>query len=243
MSRDIEQTLRNLEALALRPGTPEEGELARARAIEHATKYKLSSIFTQPDFKPPTYQRPTTSQPKKPKLHKNVVAMEDRLQQDGWFYQGFSNNTRTYKNSRRPDEEIRMTAHWFGTFSCMHVYKPSNSTRPAGNDANELDHFFKSMPYRYELWPRPATRRSSYTDFYDPLLDEFDPLYGQSEPSQTIHEEAKAPEPPKAPETPPAPPEPPEDPIDVRDRIIAEMIRESEEKDREIIALLAERLV
>ena len=132
-----------------------------------------------------------------------------------------------------------MTAHWFGAFSCMHIFKPSNSTRPAGNDAEELDHFFNSMSYRYELWPRPyQTRRPSFTDFYDPLLDEFDPMYGVEEP-QPIKEEAKAPEPPPVEETPPAPPEPQPDPIDVID----EMLRQSIQEEKEIRTLLAQKLI
>jgi hypothetical protein len=239
MAHDIEQKIRSLEALALRPGTPEEGEIARARAIELATKYNFPSIFTQADYKPPSppVSKPTTAPPKN-KLHRTVVAMEDRLKQDGWIYQTFSSNGRIYRNPTRPNEEIYMTAHYFGAFSCMHVFKPSNSTRPAGNDAEELDHFFNSMTYRFELWPRPQTRRPTFTDFYDPLLDEFDPMFGQPEP-QNVQEQAKAPEPPPAPTTPPEPPEPQEEPVDVID----EMLRHSLQEEKEIMALLAQRLI
>ena len=242
MSHDIEQKIRACEALATNNPSEEEREVARARAIELATKYNLPSIFTQADYTPPVFHRPVNkpTTPKPQKLHRNVIAMEERLKQDGWYYLAFQNGSRVYKNVMRPDEEIRMTAHWFGAFSCMHIFKPSHSTRPAGNDAEEIDHFFNSMPYRYELWPRPnQTRNPSYSDFCDPLLDEFDPLYGLPVEPQPIKEETKAPEPQPVVETPPEPPEPQPEPIDVID----EMLRHSVQEEKEIMALLAEKLI
>ena len=237
------QTIRNLEALATKPGTPEEGELARARAIEIALKYNIPSIFTQPDYKPVVDTKPVTppSPPPKPKLHRDVVTMEDCLGRWGWHYYSFSNNGRVYRNRQRPDEEIKMEAHWFGTFSCIHTYKPSGSVRPAGNDADGLSHFFNSIPYRYELWPRPQTRRPSYTDFYDPLFDGFD--FKRPNEPEPIQEEAKTSEPPPVQPTPPEPPVPQEDPLDVMDQKIGAMIKEAERKEQEIRKLLAEKLI
>lgn len=243
MAHDIEQKIRSLEALATRPGTPEEGEIARARAIELSIKYNLPSIFTQADYKPPIYTRPVSKPTPRPqKLHKNVVAMEERLKKDGWTYSHFKDGYRLYKNPSRPNEEIQMTAYFFGSFSCMHIFKPSHSTRPAGNDAEELDHFFNSITYRHELWPQPihVRRQRTYSDFYDPLLDEFDPDFGKPvEEPQPIKEEVKAPETPPVEEPPPAPPEPQEDPIDVID----EMLKHAVQEEREIRALLSSKLI
>jgi hypothetical protein len=161
---NITQTIRNLEALAARPGTFEEGELAKAKAIELSTKHGVPSIYTQPNYTPPTKFKPI---PKPTKLHHKVVAMEEKLKEENWLYSHF-NGKRVYMAAGRPDEEIHMFAYRFGEFTCQHYYKLTGKLRQAGNNPRELDNFFASVSYRYQLWPtlqhdRPITPDDFYT--------------------------------------------------------------------------------
>lgn len=241
MNEDIARKIRSLEALATRPGTKEEGEIAKTRAIELSKKYDIPSIFTQDGYVPPVVEKPLPRPAPPPtRLHRNVVAMEARLLQDGWEYSCFVRGKRIYVNRRRPDETIQMSAYHFGAFSCEHIYKPSWSSRPAGNDATELDHFFGSMTYRHELWPQPIhVRPKVHADFHDPLFSTFDPREVVQEQSKP----AEAPKPIVEETTPPEPPVEQPDPYEEHDAMLAEMLRRAEEEEREIRELLAEKLI
>jgi len=202
--KNIERKLRSLETLALRPGNEAEGALARQRAIEIATKYSLPCVFTTPNYVPPAKQfRPIPPTPPKPtKLHPTVLSLEHKLKREGWKYSHFTDGMRVYKLGSRPAEEIHMTAHWFGDFSCQHYYKPTRRYRPAGTTPRELDHFFNSIAYRHELWPDPTQDRPrNATDFLEPPLppidSEFYRIFNPSDvpepeqPVEEIHEAAR----------------------------------------------------
>lgn len=188
---DHEQTIRNLEALALRPGTKEEGSAARAKAIFLSKKHGIATIFSREvrrDPIPVVVAQPIKQPPKPPKppetpakLHPKVLAMEESLTRNGWTYRYFLNGNRVYKWDSRPNEEIQMQAYWFGEFSCQHLFKPSGQVRPAGNTPVELEHFFDSISYRHELWPRQRPR--TVVDFMEPLEPESEPI------AETISEE------------------------------------------------------
>jgi hypothetical protein len=204
--------IRALEALALRPGTPEEGEMAKLRAIEHSKKYGIPSIFTSggPIPKPePSKPRPYQYSPPKPEaprtLHKTVADLEESLKNNGWTFRFFHNGQRIYKNTSRPEEEILMSSLGFGQFSCNHFYLPSYTYRPVGQSVRELENFFGSVAYRYELWPLPMNQRHrKHSQFYE------DPIFGnkkaeEPQKAEPIVEETVVP---------PKPPEPEPEPID-----------------------------
>jgi hypothetical protein len=159
VSDNIEHKIRALEALALRPGTPAEGDLAKQRAIELSQKHGVRSIFTDPTYKPVSRPKPKVA----PKLHPIVVALDNYLRREGWIFSGFGKGMRIYKNASRPDEEIHMTAHGFSQFTCQHLYIPSGHYRQAGNNPEELISFFDSVSYRLQLWP---DRNPTEEDFY-----------------------------------------------------------------------------
>lgn len=190
MSQDYEQKIRACEALALRAGTPEEGEVARNRAIELSKKYNIPSIFTQEGYVPPESELKSPRPVREKLLHKNVVILEECLKLFGWKYSHFYNGDRIYYNQRRNNEAIHMAAHMFGEFSCSHFYRPTHSYRPAGKTSPELKDFFNSITYRNELWPHP--RHQSDSNFYDPLFNKFEVKVETPNP---IVESVKPPEP------------------------------------------------
>lgn len=169
MSENITHKLRSLEDLARRPGTKQEGELARERAIEIAKKYNLPCIFTTPGFIPPVPPKKASQAPPPPprptKLHSKVVALEHKMKRELWQFASFTDGKRRYTNPQRPAEEIHMFAHLYGEFSCQHFNKSTAQYRPAGTTPRELDHFFGSISYRHQLWENPKRYQPSPDDF------------------------------------------------------------------------------
>lgn len=166
MSENITQTIRNLEALANRPGTIAEGELAKTKAIELSKKHSIPSIFTQPNYVPPIKPKPFRPTPPKPQvLHPKVLAMQAAMKMQGWEFSHYR-GARIYKCASRPSEEIHMVAHFYGEFECQHFYIPTGKYRQAGKNAQELDEFFNSISYRYQLWPDSEYKEESNDDSF-----------------------------------------------------------------------------